>query len=354
MLPMSSLAVAQAVPEPLDPPPTLAISAVSATGHTGSEAAEHDLGAHARWRAIEVRHFAALGAVAREGSFRRAADRLGYVQSAISSQIAHLERAAGTRLVERASGSGTVTLTGAGRVLLHHADEIMARFAAAYTDVSSLASKAAGEVRISGLERFVAGQFARIVRCFREWYPFAHVVLEDAGSDELNFQLLNAGTLDLVVAELPLTDGPFGHLVLEEDPYIVLVNIESPLATRDEPIGEADIPRLRLIVPTLFHTAAPIDARLCKLGIELRSLLSADTVATAQALVSAGLGEAIVPRSLIDPDDPKTVALELPDVLPKRTIVLAFHAERKRSTEVAGFIRAVTVACQAQGALSAV
>ena len=58
-----------------------------------------------RWLGIELRHLLALEAVASEGSFGKAATSLGYTQSAVSQQIAMLERIVGQRLIERPGGS---------------------------------------------------------------------------------------------------------------------------------------------------------------------------------------------------------------------------------------------------------
>jgi DNA-binding transcriptional LysR family regulator len=66
------------------------------------------------WLRVEVRHLAALRAVAREGSFGAAALSLGYTQSAISQQIGTLERAVGERLIDRPGGPRRVSLTEAG------------------------------------------------------------------------------------------------------------------------------------------------------------------------------------------------------------------------------------------------
>src|SRR5437763_8454374 len=101
-----------------------------------------------RWLGVELRHLIALEAVAREGSFGRAATSLGYTQSAISQQIATLERSVGERLLERPGGPRAVTLTEAGAPLLRHAEAIVARLEAARADMASLRAGETGTLRV--------------------------------------------------------------------------------------------------------------------------------------------------------------------------------------------------------------
>ncbi len=100
------------------------------------------------WLGLELRHLIALKAIAEERSFGRAARRLGYTQSAISQQLAGLERIVGQRLVDRPGGPRPVSLTEAGQLLLSHADGVTARLRAAQADLATLGAGDAGPLRI--------------------------------------------------------------------------------------------------------------------------------------------------------------------------------------------------------------
>src|SRR5712692_4488528 len=89
------------------------------------------------WPGLELRHLLALHTVAQTGTFGRAAEQLGYTQSAMSQQIATLETLVGQRLVQRSRGQSGVVLTEAGRLLLAHADSILARLRAAHADFAA-------------------------------------------------------------------------------------------------------------------------------------------------------------------------------------------------------------------------
>jgi DNA-binding transcriptional LysR family regulator len=100
------------------------------------------------WLGVEVRHLAALDAIARERSFSRAARTLGYTQSAVSQQVALLERIVGVRLVERSGGPRPVSLTPAGDVMLRHGRRVVDQLAAARADLAAWSAGSAGELRV--------------------------------------------------------------------------------------------------------------------------------------------------------------------------------------------------------------
>ena len=101
-----------------------------------------------RFLGIEIRHLAALEAVAASGSFARAAQQLGYTQSAVSLQVAALERAAGMRLLERPGGRRAVVPTDAGERMLRHAVRLTAQLQAARAELTALAEGTAGTLRV--------------------------------------------------------------------------------------------------------------------------------------------------------------------------------------------------------------
>jgi molybdenum-dependent DNA-binding transcriptional regulator ModE len=109
-----------------------------------AEAVEHAAIERSRWLGLQVRSLLALVAVAEEGSFVRAARRLGYSRSTISHQIAQLELAVGMSLVTRGSGSRSVTVTPAGGVVVAHGRAVLRVLENAESQLAELARRERG------------------------------------------------------------------------------------------------------------------------------------------------------------------------------------------------------------------
>src|SRR5919109_3772372 len=162
-----------------------------------------------RWLGIELRHLMALEAVAREGSFGKAAVSLGYTQSAVSQQIATLERIVGEKLVERPGGPRKVSLTEAGQVLLRHAEAIVSRLSAAQADMDALANGQAGKLRVGVYQSIGEHILPTLMQRFVDKWPRVEVTLEEAAADVELLDHVERGNLDLTFADLPLPEGPF-------------------------------------------------------------------------------------------------------------------------------------------------
>ena len=272
-----------------------------------------------RWLGIELRHFLALEAVAREGSFGKAAAALGYTQSAVSQQIAALERIVGQRLVERPGGPKPVSLTEAGRLLLTHADAIAARVAAAQADLEALGKGEAGSLRVGVFQSVGQRILPELMRRYLHGWPEVEVALTESADDEELLALVERGELDLTFADLPLVEGPFEWVELLRDPYVLVVAAGSPLTEREKAPTLREIAELDLISHKHCRTVKRLEPMF---GRPLEYVFRSDHNQTVQALVAAGVGSALVPRLTMDPEDDSTEMFELPK-LPARVIALA-------------------------------
>src|SRR5439155_7533178 len=214
------------------------------------------------WLGVELRHFLALEAVAREGSFGKAAAALGYTQSAVSQQIATLERIVGHRLIERPGGPKPVSLTEAGTLLLTHAGAIAARIAAAQADLNALGEGQAGTLRVGVFQS--AGQriLPEVMHRFFGAWPQVSVTLTESADDQELLSLVERGDLDLTFADLPLTEGPFESVELLRDPYVLVVAADSPLADRGAPPTTREAADLDLIGHKHCRTMQQLDAKI--------------------------------------------------------------------------------------------
>ncbi len=283
------------------------------------------------WLGVELRHFAALQAVEREGSFGRAAVRLGYTQSAVSQQIARLEQIVGAKLVERPGGPRAVSLTDAGRLLSRHADAIVARLAAAQADMAALLAGEAGPLRVGIFQSVGARLLPGLLRHFKESFPLVGVRLMESVQHAELVEAVERGELDLTFCELPLEEGPFDWVEVLRDPYVMLVAADSPFAARETAPSLRELEQLPLIG---WRTDRKHDLP----GVEYA--FRSDDNGTVLGLVAAGMGVAAVPRLVFDPDQEDVVALPLGSRVPPRLLALAWHADRYRSPAALGFVEA--------------
>ncbi len=299
---------------------------------------EHDL-----WSDVELRHLQTLRLIAQTGSFRLAAESLGYAQPAVSQQLAALEAMVGLRLVDRRRGARVATLTEAGEILVRHADAVVARMLAARADLRALAAGSAGTLRVGTYQSVSARILPESLRRFLKRWPRVTVELREGSDDEELLVLLAAGEVDLAFGGVP-PDGPFDSVEMVRDAWFLLTWAGSPLARRQAPLTVGDLRDEPLIA---FRSTSSTEVRLEEFlrgsGLDPRIVFRTDDNPTVQGLVAAGFGSAFLPALAIDLRDPRLV--RIPMDIPPRTLAVAWHRDRTRSPAAAAFVATVLEVC---------
>lgn len=174
--------------------------------------------------------------VAERGTLTAAASALGYTQSAVSRQIAALERAAGAPLLERRHDG--VRLTPAGRIVLRRAADVVDQIDATARELAGLPEES-GHVRLGWFATAGAVIVPRALALLRETHP-AITVTSREGSSPALVRALRAGTIDLaVLASVP----PYRSLDTETPPLRVQVLTERSLCVavpENHPLAHGD------------------------------------------------------------------------------------------------------------------
>lgn len=291
---------------------------------------------------LELRHLAALDAVATEGTFGRAAERLGYTQSAVSQQVAALERAVGGAVFDRPGGPRPVRLTPLGKVMLTHARELLARAAASAAAIERFRDGEEGRIDIGTFQSVSSELLPSMIARLRAEFPGADIRLHEDENTMVS-RLLD-DDLDVIFTVAP-TRPDLAAVALLDDPFVLV-------ARRGEfPTGEVsthDLDGVQMVqFPAGVCDLGRITGALQELGVRPVPVFESADNGTVVAMVRAGLGPAISAQLCVDisPDDPDLELHPLNPPIPPRRIELAWVPARTQSPIAARFIEIAKEVC---------
>ena len=296
-------------------------------------------------RDLELRHLVALDAVAAEGTFARAAEHLGYTQSAVSQQIAALERAVGEKVFDRPGGPRAVELTPFGAELLHGGRDLLARVAALADELDRFRAGHAGRLTIGTFQSVSSAVLPMVLGRFRAAHPDVEVQLFEADVDEVLEQHLERGQTEVsfLVGEVPEAEqSGFESRLLLTDPFVLIARPgqfpPGPVsldAFADEPLIGQHPNSCQLLNEAGLRSA----------GLDPSYVFRSNDNGTVAAMVRAGMGVAVMPLLCTEPDDPRTELHPLDPPIPGRQVSIAWRAGRTLSPAAHAFVELTVAVC---------
>ena len=292
---------------------------------------------------IDARRLRVLREVSQQGTLAAAADALHLTPSAVSQQLAALEREVGQPVIER-NGRG-VRLTGAAEVLVGHANIVLAQLEAAAADVAAYAEGVIGTVRLVGFATALGELVAPAVVALRASHPRLELTVEELEAPEC-FLALARGDVDIAISmasrQAP-ADPRFERRALISDTLDAVVPADHPLAQRSE-IALADLAGESFVGPPDGSSCHDVTVTGCAAAGFAPSFRHRTLdFHTAMALAAAGLGVTLVPRLGQAAVPPGAIVRPLADPAPARHVFAATRAGAERRPAVAAVLDALSL-----------
>jgi molybdate transport repressor ModE-like protein len=282
---------------------------------------------------LDVKRLRILREVASQGSFSAAADALYLSQSAVSQQIATLEKEVGMQLLDRTRGGPK--LTDAGRVLVGHADAAIARLDEAERELAAIAGLEGGELRMASFPSASATLLTEAVSVFHGRHPKVSLSIAEAEPEE-SIPRLRAGELDLALSfdypSVPNVDERDLErtLLLTESMHLALPKNHRLADQRVVPLAE--LARERWLCGSRPSSCGEVVVRACRdAGFEPTVGFESDDYHVMQGFIAAGLGFTLLPDLALPTLRSDLVIRATDPPAPQRRVWAATRAEGSRS-----------------------
>ena len=293
---------------------------------------------------LDVKRMRILKEVADKGSFSAAAESLSYTQSAISQQIAALEKEAGAQLVQR--GSRGIRLTEAGETLVKHADAILTRLSDAEAELEAIRGLRGGRLRMATFQTVGATLMPLAIAVFRERHPDIELTVKQL-EDEESIPMLKAGELDiaLTVDETTVADEyseSIDMTFLLDDPMYAVLPLGHRLAGKTR-LRLKDLKDDSWVNPTHACSCSDLVRNSCiRAGFEPHVSFESDDYLAVQGLVAAGVGVALIPTLALTTVRDDVVTRDLGSEAPVRKISAATLKGAQRSPAARAMLDVLT------------
>jgi DNA-binding transcriptional LysR family regulator len=265
-------------------------------------------------------------AVAEEESFTGAAARLHLAQPSLSRQVRLIERELGVELFNRGPGKSLVTLTADGEALLPFVRRVLADVEATGAEARALSGMARGRLSIGATPSLITRVLAPALVEFHASHPGIELLVVEAGSHQLVPQLAT-GEVDLALVVLPVADPLVITTPLFDDPLVLAVAPDHPLAARRR-VRVADLDGVPLVMFREGYDLRAVTLDACReAGVEPHLVSQGGEMDGVLALVAAGLGAAVVP-AIAMPSDGSLAGVPFTRPGLSRTVALAHRGDR--------------------------
>lgn len=276
---------------------------------------------------MELRQLRIFVCAAEENSFTRAAEKLGYAQSNITTQVRLLEEEFNTRLFERLGKK--IALTADGEKLLYHAKRLL-RYASDIKGTMTSSPEPGGILNIGIAESLCLFKLPVLLKEYSRLYPQVKLVIRQG--TPLDFQRwLHDNTIDVAFSlDAIINDEDLVARILCEEPMIIVGNNEHPL------VGKGCMELQDISRESFIYTErdcsyrSVIEKHFTEAKIQPSSSYEFDSIEAIKQFVSSGLGIALLPHAAVERELTSGSLVDLKLIEPKIEMYsqIAYHKNK--------------------------